>query len=664
MNDTLSVDLVIEDSAVDRTKAKLNALPAAVSPAAKATGDVFSKALSTAEIKALDLHANLRRLSEQTIGTRGVDGLGLAAQRTAAHVRDVYTRLREIEAETGKTSNPLMLRGLETEAQRLNTELDQVLNKVQRVSAGRAAAADRQAATGGGGFGKYAGLAGAASSFLPPELAAGANVAEAASAAGIVTTGSLAVFGALAAAGAIVVHISQDIRTEAERRLAVEERVQGAINKQIIAQKESLAESQKLSKEAADRYNLDKRLDAYKTYSDDAVKNRIELLKKLQSLSTNPGQYDPEILGLENIRRRRPDEKAAADAKSFEDRNESAKRSQEDFNKSVEKGVEKVRDLSKSWTSAFDSLYQRANADNPFALFLQKSATESDKLKESLRGLPPELQKLAFAMKAVADGKDLFKLRIDSAVDAAGLRDDAEAFRNPGLPGRTPEQQKSRVEQKFFSAIQPGGYFGYNAVNPNAFTDEQKRQIAANTAYGEIMSDPRFAAFPLSQKGVARAAYKSYFDKDNDSGESFGEGRLAAQIAALEKFHPKTAGEQSEFDRKIIALTQGVDPLKLDDHTRTLAADARLHEASRQEQAEKDAEKNRKEDNDIRKKLADAVNKLADVANKEGVAGVDKKLEVTLKDETGGRATATTATPADVDLNYGTFSGSGGMTSY
>ena len=69
------------------------------------------------------------------------------------------------------------------------------------------------------------------------------------------------------------------------------------------------------------------------------------------------------------------------------------------INDEIEKGHKKADELTKKATSIFDSLFTKLNAQNPIALAFSEGQKELDKLKESLKGLSPELQKQAIAIQ-------------------------------------------------------------------------------------------------------------------------------------------------------------------------------------------------------------------------------------------------------------------------
>jgi hypothetical protein len=304
---------------------------------------------------------------------------------------------------------------------------------------------------------------------------------------------------------------------------------------------------------------------------------------------------------------------------AFDDRWEKWKKKQEDaakaFEKSVEQAKTKINELSKTWTSAFDSLYQRTAGDNPFAVFLAKSQTEADKLKVALAGLPPELQKIAFGMQAIADAKEAFSLRLDNALSVANLRFEAGNFSDP-----TQQEMQRRLNADIANFRRTS-----NSTNPEAIAEFQRRQNAITNYNKDRQTD------------FLNSEYNTIYDSRRPG------------------YDPSAA------DRKFVELTRGFNPDDLPDNLRRAASDARLNEAARQEKFEQDAQDERKKQTELQSKLLETQTRLLALAEKEGTAGINKLL-VEVRDAPTTKSTVTSPTPADVE--YNTFSGPGGLTDF
>jgi len=615
--DKLSIDLEITDgnvdSALQASKAKLQNFANDASKIKISAGTDLEKTLSAAERQASNLRFELRKVAEVTIGKQGVDGLGQAANRAVVQVTDIYTRLRQIEAASARTNDPRLLASLKQQAVDAQGELTKLESKLQRVAAGRAAAAERNA--GSGGLGKYAGVAGAASSFLPPELQQGIGLLQGATEA--FGAGTIATFGALAVAGVALVKISENIREEAEKRSAAEDKITGAWNRQVESGKQIVDNIQKMRNDAQFDRVLDRRLEAYKTYTDESLQSRKKTLEDLVNLnpsSPNVQNYGQELSGIDSILDQRKNGKSFADvSKDFwegvKKREEDAANTQREFNKSVEEGKSKVEAMSKAWTSAFDSLYQRTAGENPFAAFLAKSQTESDKLTESLKGLDPTLRKIGLTMLAVAQGKDLFALRINNTLGSYDLRSDAANFRNPFDPSKLQNDEDKFVQR--FLANNPN----YLYLNAGLSQDQIRKDILGR------------GDFDTPEKRLNKSLDDKYNLIYNRRDPSFDLGAA---------------------DRAFNAATQGVNPLELSESNRQAAAISREREAARRENYEADAQKTRAEQLAVQKLIAANTVGL----NKAVENGGKLALDLTLKNETGDPGTAKVATQDDVKNTF------------
>lgn len=462
---------------------------------------------------------------------------------------------------------------------------------------------------------------------------------------------SAGAIGTIAVAGYAVVKWSQSAREEAERRLKVEEKIQGAINRQILAGKDFLTNYEKLEKSQAQDREFSRFLgkgsigDLRQRYADlrqlhDFGSNNYDVVRgkdgQPETVLTEAAQRRvQEMLALKaEIESRQAQGIEKSDA-AFQQRWDSWKSSQENvvksikdaqeeqekWNRKVEEGKEKIESLKEKWRSAFDSLYQRANTNNPFALFLQRSATDAEKLRESLKGLPPELQKTALAMKAAAESKELFSLKLETALSVQSLKSNADRFRDP--------YAQERANRRFLEN------------NPNyLFLKEQE--------FESRIRDPRD---PASLAGMS-------FDEfiRNDLQERTGTGinnTLRSQYDALFG-RARTPEELAEANKRFAALGQGVDAKDLSGDVRNKLIDANLQEAARMEMYEKTAAESRKEMNGYLKNISQHIDKLNLAAEKGGIDGVNKAVEIIVKEQAadGSVKKVTGATSSDVADYY------------
>lgn len=588
MNDGLSVELEITDGkasvALDKFRSKIVATEGELKKLSGGeTFASFESNINKSLIQVGNLQHELRSVQAATVGHAGLDGLGQAASRAFGQVTATKNRLLEIQSTMARTTDAKVLNGLIADAKIAEAELDRLQAKINRVAAGRSAAAQRQAAAGGSGSGNYAALAGAAA-FLPPELGIGL---EAASAAGVGAS-SLAVLGPLAAAGLLIVKVSQDIRDKAEQRLALEEKISGENNRQILSMKELLMSEENLAK-------LRERVGQNANPSLIAGATKVSGANALiQDTNARLG-FGPDGKPLINPTKTLTGftDKDSGQYPIFERMMKSLAEEQEKWNKEVEKGRDKVEDLGKSWKSNFDSLYQRANANNPLSLFLHRSASDADKLKESLKGLPPELQKIALAMNAAADSKELFALTVNNALSAVDFRNEARRFSDP-----TQNELQKKLDR--------------DKANFEATSDSTNTDI--------------FARFESRQKQIA------------DLEKRRRQQSLQEQYDEIYKY--RQGFDQATADQTFARITRGLNPEDLTNDQRREASRVNLSEAGRLVAAEKQAEVDRKEERDVRKKLVAVLDKLASAAEKGGLAGVNGEIQISVKDDTSNGISA------------------------
>lgn len=648
---TLSVDLEIQDgkasATLDGFKKNIEATAAQIS---KLSGAATFDALDAEINKSITTASKMRSELSQVQGS-----LSKVAREAGEQITGTRNRLVEIQTAMSRTTDSSVLAKLSKDAQVASAQLDALSAKINNVAVGRGLPAIS------GTTGAVQNLGGAAklSAFQMQNLGfqindsitmlalgaspirvlasqggqivqvfGGVKEAFAAAASGLqkltaltgISGAGFAVFGGLAVAGYTIVEWSKSVREEAERRLKVEEMIAGAMNRQILLGKQLLDNYEKLEKSQASDRQFGRFL---KDGSIDDLQARYDNLKQLQNLGGNTEVRvgnDGKVEAVESEAFKKRQEqmlalKAQIDAllqnktadadRSFNDRWEAWKKSQENaekaFRESVEKGKDKVKELKGAWDSAFDSLYQRSAAGNPFALFLQKSADQTEKLKKSLAGLPPELQKVALAMNAAANAKEAFSLRLDNALGANSLRSDADNFRNPLDPQKA-DKDRARLYARYFGS--PVG------------TDERGNPLYDTAGKNtEAISDYIERQLRLTSDTPADRLNK----------------RLSDQYDLIYNRRDPNF-DQGVADRKFNALTQGVNPLELSDRLRDAAASSREREATRMESAESDARKQREESIAVQKQIAENGKRLLELAEKEGLSGV-----IRIIDDTGGK---------------------------
>jgi hypothetical protein len=218
-------------------------------------------------------------------------------------------------------------------------------------------------------------------------------------------------------------------------------------------------------------------------------------------------------------------------------------------------------------------------------------------------------------MKAVAEGKELFSLRLNNALGAYDLRNDAANFRNPFDPQKLQSDQDQFIQR--FLQDNPN----YLYLNSGLTQDQMRKDILGRGSFDD---------------------QQTRLNRSLDDKYNLIYNRNAAG------FDPAAA------DRAFIAATQGANPLELSPTNREASAAAREREASRRERYEADAQKTRAEQLAVQKQIAANTDRLNKVAETGGKAAID----LTLRNETGNPATARVADQDDVKNTFH-FSGFG-----
>lgn len=463
--------------------------------------------------------------------------------------------------------------------------------------------------------------------------------------------GLVSILGAGTIAIAATYKITGDLRREAERRLKVEEGITGAINRQILSQKEALKNQAELSRQAQSDFEFQQRL--AKNKKDDLVRER-DLLKRLnEGLSAfsfngkgekveneNFARNRARIQELENqIRANSLSDTQKADA-AFTERWESWKKSQEsaieaeerlaEANKKrledIDEAKEKVKQLEQQYISTFDALYLRANSDNPFVAVFSEGDRALKDLRENLKGLPPEVQAVAEAMQQKINLRALLGANLSNKLSVFDLRQDAANFRNPFDDDRQKKDQDEFISR--FLRNNPNYLF---LQNKRALDDDERATILR-----------RFAPSALTETAADR------FNKSLD--EKF----------SLIYKPRQTAEELAAADKQFISLTQGTNPLDLNRNLREQAALAREREAIRQERYFQDALALDRQKLAVQQQIAQNTrhqNRLAE-------QGGTKAIDVRVFNESGNEVSAEprptandTANYYDPNLSFGTTGG-------
>lgn len=207
--------------------------------------------------------------------------------------------------------------------------------------------------------------------------------------------GLVTILGAGAAALALTYKITGDIRAEAERRLKAEELITGAINKQIIGNRESLKNLREMREEAERSRVFAGQL---QNDSPDQLKSNRATAERLLNLNPqgeNAERYKKTIVEIDAQLAARRQNSIGSANDSFNQRNESFKKSQQDAIES-EKRLEadrqslakkRAEDAKKLVGDFRDTFISLKSVDNPLVKMMTDFETAAERAKEKFGAL-------------------------------------------------------------------------------------------------------------------------------------------------------------------------------------------------------------------------------------------------------------------------------------
>lgn len=627
MVDKLQVDLVAGNAA--KATADVQGFEQALVRADRTAksitfGKDWDKQVAAVERRTLSLAQELKRLGEISLKPGNLAaGLGKAAAAAEADLRRAYARLRQIEQEAASTKDPVVLKRLQDEANKTIATLTNLEAKIANVSAGRKAAAGRA----GSGFDiqKAGGAINSAAGLGIPGAVEASSALELAALAGI-SAGAIAAAGAVTAVGVLAIKLAKDYRAEQERLLHVQEGIAAAANKHLLIGRQLLKDAKTDAQETEFQRGVAQAAANQDIKGLQRRKEIAEQLRELTKINNGAAIGDPEAFKRQSDRIKELDDaiinaqasKSAAADKAFTQNWEDWKKKEEDAKKkrleSVKEGQKAVDDFGKSTDELFGKLFAAQGADNPFVKIYTDATNAIAETRIQTAGLSEDLQKQAIQMTNNANANALFTARLEARLKSSDLRDDARQLRN----GRNKPFIDPRILQT------PGGF--------DQFTQDQ----FANLDAAGLGSGLNVASLIGT---LARA-------KNAPSDQSVSE-RLDRQLKVIADLRPENEFQRAEADRKIIALTQGVKPEDLTDAQRNAAAAARENEASRLDNAEKDAKAQREAAAEVQKSIDANIQRLADIAERDGLQGVIRIIndaEDVARDSLGQRRRAS---PAD-----------------
>lgn len=610
----------------------------------------FTRQLDEVSKKAEKTRASFAGIVRFDTNNNSLDGLSRAAIRLESETAKVKQRLADIRAvnTTGKDTG--FLRILSDDAEAAERNLSRLDAQAERLAGRRETRSGGGAARAGGGGGRRGGLSEfnrallevtddfAPAGFNRPFNAVGKEFLKI----NELSIATLGTFGAIAAAGYGIVKISQSIREEAERRLKAEELIASTVNRQILSQAQGLKDLKEARDEAQNSRDFNRTLGG--STLEDLARQKA-FLERLRDITpaTLPGVENGKVVSKPNeaftkiseqllaIDARRDDlpriNAARADA-SFNQRNEDFKKSQQDsiefekrrqaeFVKSVQKGKDKIGELQKTTESLFAGLFQSAGASNPFVAVFSEADKAIENVVLTTASLRKELQGAALDLVKTQNATNLFSARLDTGLQAIGLRDDAARFRGSGVRASSRFDEK-RIDEIVSQTLAERSRTRFGSFNNGRTIDTLTPEERQSVFESSVLRDT---------PDINRAGMVSFLARQR-AGQQPGDAnlgiqtRLQKQIDFVNSLSPKSDAEKSIADRRIIALTAGIKPEDLTDAQRGAAATSRENEARRLEAAESVAQNVRAESLTTLKSVDANMQELLKIAKTDGFAGV------------------------------------------
>lgn len=491
-----------------------------------------------------------------------------------------------------------------------------------------------------------------------------------------------------AAAALVAYHIVSDVRNETERRLKVEEQIAATLNKQLFSAKQLTFEFNQQESNAKGnrdftRSTTGETVEQLETRKRN-LESRISLLPKT-SFTADGKDETSQFFANELATKRQEvsqlnkliDERKDKDKK---DRDEAYKNNGDNFTKSQEQArkfqdekvkqdnerlakrtadiksaTEKVESLGKRYTETFDNLFVSTSKNNPFASVFSEADRAADKLRENLKGLSPELRAIADKLQSKSNADKLFSTRLDNDFSAFDLRQRASDLRS-FKPAQIEDTGKfladfTAAAIKAAIAANGGSSVRYNRTANGGFSQTNVSDEFTKSYDLVSKKDGSFGGFSSRTRSFADLTEKEKLEFLNKDNIGF-QNRFSASLDLAQNRKALNPEQQGEIDRKVLALSSGVDVSKLTDQQRDLMATAAERQATAREKAEQLANKFRQDSTLYLKNINEYIEGLKQKA----ATGGSQVLEITLKDETSAgveaKKSAKTATSADTQEYY------------
>lgn len=419
---------------------------------------------------------------------------------------------------------------------------------------------------------------------------------------------------------------------------------------------------------ALDKAGIQEKIDiaARKFYTDDA---KYEIGKFLENPNRADAKQNLEVLS------------SIKNYLSEDTFNELSNKLNKYLTEDFEKSEKKIKELEKTHNDLFSTLAKNIAPNNPFVAVFAETRAEAEKLKESIKGMPPELQAAAVKMQGVIDSSKLFSARIDNKFNVFDLEETAERFRKLEKPTLEIFESnfKNFVEKKaeeiktVFNEIrnENGKLLGISQSQNNPFI--QYNQISGKLG-GFTQNDIRenvLTAFDRLANGSTLRRERDFRDlsdsEKRDLIEQFRltsddqlnvQGRLQKRLdeASLQFGSPE---QQAIADAKALGFASGLNPNDVTAQQREQIAQLAEREAARRREYENAAISLYSSIASYSSATASNTAALLQVAGEKGLDGVNQAIEITVIGDRVKAVTGRAGTQEDVRRTYFEDSGLG-----
>lgn len=297
------------------------------------------------------------------------------------------------------------------------------------------------------------------------------------------------------------------------------------------------------------------------------------------------------------------------------DRDSLARSFTEAITEAVKAGREKVKELGKTQKDLFSGLFGAAGETNPFVKVFSEAEKQINAVTLATATLDEKLQKTALSFVQNTNNLNLFNARLDAALGASDLRAGADRFRNgPGDSTRVRPEDFARVVNDAIARSLPGSRQGQGDLS-QAERLQLFEKAQSDSLRFSGQNESTIVSF-LARQRVANAPGSGI-----DEGQSVRDN-LQRQLKVIEGLRPGNDAERQAADRRIIALTESLDPSALSETQRIAAATARENEALRLDKQETAARAAQVEQKVVFDSIDTNIGKLLKIAESDGLTGV------------------------------------------